>query len=109
MHPLMKWHRRYNAAKLALKSIPPILSGLIMWAMALFALLISFIASDWFHLFSVWNAITAVCVLFALSLMLNGAELIFNALPGITPLRINNAPGKSRLATRADLKKARVI
>jgi hypothetical protein len=109
MHPFAKWFRFYTSLKLAAVSIPRILGGLVMWFMALFALVVGVICCDTQQVLSVWNSIAAVCVLAAVSLIFNGTERVMNALPGITPMRISDAPGRSRFANRKDLRRHRII
>jgi hypothetical protein len=110
MHPFAKWHRLYMTAKLAAVSIPRILSGLVLWVMALFALMVGLLCIDWGgDLVSVGNGIAAICFLSVIGFLFNGAERVFEALPGITPRWINDAGGSSRLATRKEKKRGGVI
>jgi hypothetical protein len=110
MHPFAKWHRLYVAVKLAAVSIPRILTGLVLWCMAVFALVVGLFSIEWGHeLVTVGNGIAAVCFMFSLWFMARGANLIFEALPGVTPRRINDAGGRSRLANRKELRRGRVI
>ena len=110
MHPFVKWHRRWMAAKLAAASIPRILAGLVLWCMGLFALMVGLFAIDWDdELVNAGNATAAVCFLFVVAFAFKGADLVFEALPGITPRWINEAGGNSRLASRKEKRRGGVI
>ncbi len=56
-----------------------------------------------------WVIPLEVSGLMALIFALKGLRLFFENLPAVTPRRINEAPGRSRLATRAELRRGRVI
>jgi len=59
--------------------------------------------------FGITNIVALTCLAIGGGLLLFGLSQLFEALPGITPRRITQAPGQSRFATRADLKRHHVI
>lgn len=109
MHPLAKIHRIYTTAKVAAASVGKILSALGMSAVGLFVLLFGLAFADWHGGITFPNVVAVLCVGVALSLAGYSIDKIFEALPGITPRRINDAPGRSRLANRKDLRRGRII
>jgi hypothetical protein len=107
LHPLGKLHRGYTTAKQVCHAIPRIAGGtlLVFVACAILA---------WGLLFALrhpqaWVIPLAVCGLIALIFARKGLGLFFDNLPAVTPRRINTAPGGSRLAERAELRRGRVI
>jgi hypothetical protein len=58
---------------------------------------------------SMWNLAAGACVLAAVVLGYHALNIVLEALPSITPRWISNAPGQSRLATRDELRRGRVI
>jgi hypothetical protein len=107
MHRLERLHRAYIALKLAAASVPSILGGFVCWIFSI-GLLGSGIWLAAVVPEGGWLAL-AVCFVAAAYLAMHGAKLVFEALPGITPRRINDAPGRSRLARRDELRRGRII
>lgn len=107
LHPLGKLHRGYTTTRQVCHAIPRIAAGtlLVFAAGAVLA---------WGFLFALrhpqaWVIPLVVCGLVALIFVRKGLGLFFDNLPAVTPRRINEAPGHSRLADRAELRRGRVI
>jgi hypothetical protein len=105
MHFLAKVYRVYTVLKSATIAIIKITFGLAICgsAAALFHIASYFISFDQFD--------TPSVVVGCIGLTIGGYGLmkIFEALPGITPPRTSDAPGRSRLASRRDLRRSGIL
>jgi hypothetical protein len=55
------------------------------------------------------NIFAAICFTVAFGLAAYGINKIFESLPGVTPRHINDAPGRSRLANRNEMRRSRIL
>lgn len=108
MHPFERWHRAYIALTTGAIALVSILCGFLYWAFAIGLV----VGGIWLALYTPADGGWLVLVVFVIAagvLVLCGAKYVFEALPGITPRRINQAPGQSRFAGRNDLRRHRII
>jgi hypothetical protein len=110
MHPLTRIHRTYVAIKGFVIALGMILFGLAIGTLAVPLFRVGAAFADWSaDIASASNIFAIICIVIALGAIGYGVSRIFEALPWITPTRVSNAPGRSRLASRTDLRKSRVI
>jgi hypothetical protein len=110
MHPLAAIYRIWTATKAAVISLLMILLGAGVGYLGWHALRLGLSYFDWNRgITSGSNVIALLCVALALGLGAYGINKMFEAPPGITPRRITDAGGRSRLAKRSELRRDRII
>lgn len=109
-HPLATIYGIFTAVKAAVVTLAMVLLGAACLYGALYVARagLRLLDADG-ALFSFWNIAAVICLGIALGLGFYGVNRIFEALPGITPRRIGDAPGRSRFATPKDLRRDRII
>jgi uncharacterized membrane protein len=110
MHPLVRIHRAYVAFKAVVIALGMILLGAAVCAIAFVAIRLGMTFVDWNADFTAGtNLFAIICFVIALVAGGYGVSRCFEALPYVTPRRINRAPGQSRWARRDDLRRHRII
>jgi hypothetical protein len=106
LHKLTAGYIRF---KLLLVAVPRIVAGLVAVALAPVAAIIAIICFTSRDLFSLWNGAAIIAAAFAVYLAISGVEEVMSTLPTILKPRTSDAPGRSRLATRDDLRRSGII
>jgi hypothetical protein len=110
MHPLAIVYRIWTATKAAVISVVMILLGAGIAYVAWIALQLGLSWFDWnSELTAGSNLVALACLALAVAAGAYGVDKIFQALPGITPRRINEAGGHSRLANRKEKRRGGVV
>lgn len=109
-HPLTTIYRAFTILKAAVVTLAMMLLGAACLCGALYVARTGLrLLNAEGDLFSFWNIVAFTCLGLALGLGLYGVNRFFEALPGITPRRIDDAPGRSRFAAPKELRRDRII